>query len=327
MICMENMKDKSCLAKAPTVLPPPEHARRLTEQRNPLSRNIDRLSTREALAIMQAEDRRCFEAAERCAPQIEQTIERVIVAFRRGGRLIYVGAGTSGRLGVLDASEQPPTFGVPATMVQGFIAGGDEALRRSIEGAEDRPADGASLVRELSVGPNDVVMGIASGGRTPYVLGALAEARALGAVTVFLSCTPPLETEQGLADIQIHALVGPEIVTGSTRLKAGTVTKLILNQITTLSMIGIGKVCENLMVDLRPVNAKLVDRACRILDDLAGLDPAQARRTLEEAGMELKVALVMAGGACQAGPAREALTEAGGHVAHALAWLRKKAAQ
>lgn len=302
----------------PAPLPPAEHGKRLTEQRNPKSQNIDRLSTHEALALMQAEDRHCFEAAEKCAPQIEEAIGLVVEAFERVGRLIYVGAGTSGRLGVLDASEQPPTFGVPLTMVQGFIAGGDTALRRSIEGAEDRPEDGAALMGELEVGSADVVMGIASGGRTPYVLGALAEGRRRGAATIFLSCTPALAGEHDFADVQIHALVGPEIVTGSTRLKAGTVTKLILNQITTISMIRIGKVYENLMVDLRPVNAKLVDRACRILGELTGVEWAEAHRLLKTAGMELKVALVMAQGACKAEVACRMLSDAKGHVATAV---------
>lgn len=303
-------------------LPPPHHARRLTEQRNPASRHIDRVEIDEALAIIQHEDRRCLEAAEACRPQIRAAIECVVAAFRKGGRLIYVGAGTSGRLGVLDASEQPPTFGVPREMVQGIIAGGEEALVRSIEGAEDNPDDGASAIALRGVSERDVVFGIATGGRTPYVLGALAEARRRGAATILLTCTPPLEGEQQLADVQIHALVGPEVVTGSTRMKAGTVTKLILNQVTTVSMIRIGKVYENLMVDLRPVNRKLVDRACRILRELSGLDLDAAEALLKKSDNDLKVALVMALGGVNMDEARQKLAAAEGRVAEALETLK-----
>ncbi len=295
----------------------------MTEQRNARSMRIDRVSVREALGILQAEDRACVEAAERCAPEVERAIERVVAVFRRGGRLIYVGAGTSGRLGVLDASEQPPTFGAPPEMVQGIIAGGDAALRRSIEGAEDRPEDGAAAVAERNIEERDVVFGIASGGRTPFVLGALAEARRRGAATVLLTCTPPLPGEEDLADIQIHALVGPEVVTGSTRMKAGTVTKLILNQVTTISMVRIGKVYENLMVDLQPTNRKLVDRARRILVEVSGMDSESAGELLEASGRDLRVALVMR----LAGVDREAalarLEGAGGHVAEAIRRLRE----
>ena len=300
-------------------LPPPEHAKRLTEQRNPRSLNIDRVSIREALVIMNAEDRTCCDAAAACAPDIERAIERVTRAFQAGGRLIYVGAGTSGRLGVLDASEQPPTFGVPPEMVQGIIAGGWDALRRSVEGAEDKPADGAVAIAETNVEARDVVFGVTTGGRAPYVLGALAEARRRGAATILLTCTPPLPGEETLADVQIHALVGPEVVTGSTRLKAGTVTKLILNQVTTIAMIQIGKVYENLMVDLRPTNRKLVDRACRILREVAGIKHEAGQALLERAGMDLKVALVMAlSDLDDPQLARRRLAQAGGQVARAL---------
>lgn len=299
-------------------LPPARHASRMTEQRNPASMAIDRASVHDALAIMQAEDRKAVAAVEACGPQVERAIELVIAAFRRGGRLIYIGAGTSGRLGVLDASEQPPTFNVPPEMVQGVIAGGDAALRRSIEGAEDKPDDGIAAIAEKNVDERDVVFGITTGGRAPYVLAALAEARARGAKTILLTCTPALEGEENLADVQIQALVGPEIVTGSTRLKSGTATKLILNQVTTVSMIRIGKVYENLMVDLRPVNAKLVDRAQRILAEVAGMDPEPALATLEAAGMDLKVAIVMALSGQDADGARALLAEVGGHVAEAI---------
>lgn len=299
-------------------LPPAEHARRLTEQRNAATLRIDRVPVAEALALMRAEDHAVLHALEATAPQVERAVERVVKAFRAGGRLFYVGAGTSGRLGVLDASEQPPTFNVPREMVQGIIAGGAEALVRSIEGAEDRPEDGAAELRAREVNARDVVFGIAAGGRTPYVLGALAEARVIGAGTIFLTCTPPLEGEAELAEIQIHALVGPEVVTGSTRLKAGTVTKLILNQVTTVAMIQLGKVYENLMVDVRPVNAKLVDRACRIIGEVTGLGAADALRILREAEMDVKVAIVMAAGMLNPEQARDQLGKYEGHVAEAI---------
>jgi N-acetylmuramic acid 6-phosphate etherase len=305
-----------------TSLPPARHADRLTEQRNAATLGIDRLPIPEALALIQAEDRRCFEAAETCAPHIAQAVDLVTHAFRSGGRLFYVGAGTSGRLGVLDASEQPPTFGVDPSMVQGIIAGGPDALVRSIEGAEDRPEDGAAALKERDLTARDAVMGIATGGRTPYVLGALRYAREIGAATIFLSCTPALEGESSLADCQIHALVGPEVVTGSTRMKAGTVTKLILNQITTLSMIQMGKVYENLMVDLQMKNAKLRDRARRILAELSGLDAGLAAARLVEAGHDLKVAIVMTLADCDAREARATLDAGAGHVARAIERLR-----
>lgn len=306
----------------PIDLPPRRHAERLTEQRNPRTMTIDRVDTAEGLAMLAAEDRLCLEASEAVAPEVAGAIDLVVAAFQGGGRLIYVGAGTSGRLGVLDASEQPPTFGVEPTMVQGIIAGGPEALARSVEGAEDDPADGAKAIDEAGVGPRDAVMGLAAGGRTPYVLGALRRARELGAATIFLSCTPALEGEENLADCQIHALVGPEPITGSTRMKAGTVTKLILNRITTLSMVRIGKVYENLMVDLKPTNAKLRDRAARILGEIAGLRHEAAAKKLDEADHDLKVAIVMALGGSDAEEAARTLERDGGHVASALRRLK-----
>ncbi len=284
---------------------------------------IDRMTIAEALAVLQAADREAVEAVVACAPQIERAVEMVVAAFGRGGRLLYAGAGTSGRLGVLDASEQPPTFNVPAEQVQGIIAGGWDALRKSIEGAEDRPEQGADAVAEHDVDSRDVVFGITTGGRAPFVLGALAEARRRGAPTILLTCTPPLEGEENLADLQIAALTGPEVITGSTRMKAGTATKLILNQVTTLSMVRIGKVYENLMVDVRPVNDKLVDRAERILNEVAGLDRTRAGELLARAGNDLKVAIVMALTGQDATAARERLTAVGGHVAEAIRRARQ----
>jgi N-acetylmuramic acid 6-phosphate etherase len=304
-------------------LPPARHAERLTEQRNPATRNIDRLPIAEALALIHAEDRRCFEAVEACAPQIVRAVELVTRAFYNGGRLVYVGAGTSGRLGVLDASEQPPTFGAPPDQVQGIIAGGAEALVRSIEGAEDRPEDGEAALRERALVADDVVMGIATGGRTPFVLGALRYARSIGAATILLTCTPPLDGEHELAACQIHALTGPEVVTGSTRMKAGTATKLILNQITTLAMIQYGKVFENLMVDVQLKNAKLRDRARRILVELTGLDNDAAKVRLREARNDLKVAIVMTLARCDAENAHRRLNDERGHVARAIAQIKR----
>jgi N-acetylmuramic acid 6-phosphate etherase len=313
----EPMKRQSSAPLTPTALPDPRHGSRLTEQRNPRSRRIDHMSPAEALAAMHAEDREALGAVERCAPRVAAAIDRVVESFRRGGRLIYVGAGTSGRLGVLDASEQPPTFGVPPTMVQGIIAGGRAALTRSIEGAEDHAEEGAAAIDEREVDERDTVFGITTGGRAAFVLGALAEARRRRAATVLLTCTPALEGESDLADVQIHALVGPEIVTGSTRLKAGTATKLILNQVSTLAMIRIGKVYENLMVDLRPVNAKLADRSRRILIELTGLEPEAAEAVLNRAG-HLKTALVMELAGVDREAAERRLKQAEGRVAEAL---------
>lgn len=307
----------------PFQLPPSRHAERLTERRNERTKGIDRATIAEALAMLHAEDRAACEAAAAAAPEVARAIELVVEAFRASGRLIYVGAGTSGRLGVLDASEQPPTFGVPRETVQGIIAGGPEALTRSIEGAEDRADEGAAKIDEIGAGPNDAVMGITTGGRAPFVLAALARARARGARTILLACTPPLEGESGLADCQIRALSGPEPVTGSTRMKAGTATKLILNQITTIAMIQMGKVYENLMVDLRPTNEKLVDRARRILREVTGLDEASAAARLEEAGRDLKAAIIMSLAGCDAATAREKLAERGGRVAEAIRALKK----
>lgn len=304
-------------------LPPLRHAERLTEQRNPRTKGIDRASIAEALAMLHAEDREVLKASEAAAGDVARAIEVVVEAFRAGGRLFYVGAGTSGRLGVLDASEQPPTFGVPPEMVQGIIAGGEAALTRSIEGAEDDPADGARALEERGARPPDVVMGITTGGRAPFVLGALRHARERGMKTILLACTPALEKEENLADVQIHALVGPEPVTGSTRMKAGTVTKLILNQITTVAMIQLGKVYENLMVDVQPRNAKLRDRARRILMELTGLDEAAAEARLGKTGYDLKTALVMNLAGCGAEEARAALERQGGHVAATIRDLKR----
>ena len=264
-----------------------------TESRNLDSTNIDAKSTSEIVQIFHEEDRKAVAAVEAESEAIARAIELCINAFRSGGRLFYVGAGTSGRLGVLDASECPPTFSTPPEMVQGIIAGGDVALRRSVEGEEDKPESGASAVRERQLTQRDVIVGIASSGRTPYVIGALKEAHAVGATTMFLCCVPPPEQLTEWVTHFITPIVGPEIIAGSTRLKAGTATKLVLNMLTTVSMIKLGKVYDNLMVDVHASNTKLVARSIRIVQAVTGVDTAVAEKALAEAGGHAKLAIVM----------------------------------
>ncbi len=294
---------------------------RLTEQRNPRSARIDTLSALEIVDLINAEDRMVADAVAEERMALASTIDMVVEAFRAGGRLIYVGAGTSGRLGVLDAAEMPPTFGTDPTMVQGIIAGGLEALVRSQEGAEDSREDGATAVDDRHVGPKDFVLGIATSGTTPYVHGALARARELGARTGFLLCTQPSPELVETHDVVIAPLVGPEVVTGSTRMKAGTATKLVLNVITTGAMIRIGKVFGNLMVDLQATCEKLQDRGERILMQTLGLDRAEALALLTEAGGHVKTALVMGGHGVTADEAARMLSAAEGVLARVLADL------
>lgn len=264
-----------------------------TESRNLNATNIDLKSTSEIVRIFHEEDRKAVAAVEAESEAIARAIELCIEAFRSGGRLFYVGAGTSGRLGVLDASECPPTFSTSPEMVQGIIAGGDVALRRSVEGEEDKPESGASAVREQQLTPQDVIVGIASSGRTPYVIGALKEAHAVGATTMFLCCVPPPEELREWVTHFITPIVGPEIIAGSTRLKAGTATKLVLNMLTTASMIKLGKVYNNLMVDVHASNTKLVARSIRIVQAVTGVDASTAETALAEAGGRAKLAIVM----------------------------------
>ena len=264
----------------------------LTEQRNPRSRHLDRMTTRKVLELIHSEDFNAIRAIEPEMDRIEQAVELIVRAFRRNGRLIYVGAGTSGRLGVLDAAECPPTFGSDPDRVQGVIAGGWEALRKSIERAEDFPEKGAEEIRARRVSERDVVVGIAASSTTPFVVGALREAHSLQAKTVFITCNPSPDSIPE-ADITITLLVGPEVVTGSTRMKAGTATKLVLNMLTTTAMIRIGKVFQNLMVDLTATCNKLVDRSHRMISTLTGLSCAATDRLLTEAGGKVKTALVM----------------------------------
>ena len=289
-----------------------------TEKRNPASANIDSLDTLSMVRVINAQDAKVATAVGRVSREIAAAVDAIAEAFGRGGRLFYVGAGTSGRLGVLDASECPPTFGVRRTLVQGIIAGGRRALVRSIEGAEDDPGQGAAEIDRRRVGKRDVVIGIAACGLTPFVRGAVARARARGAVTGFVTCAP--EARKSIrADIIINPVVGPEVVTGSTRMKAGTATKLVLNTLTTAAMIRIGKVYGNLMVDLRATNAKLRDRSERIVIAAAGSDGAKlsrphARKLLAAAGGSAKLSILMHLRGIDAAPARKLLRSVGGSL-------------
>ncbi len=265
----------------------------ITEQQNPNSTDIDLKLISDIVQIFHEEDRKAVEAVAAESKAITHAVEMIVGAFRHGGRLYYIGAGTSGRLGVLDASECPPTFSTEPEMVQGIIAGGDIALRKAVEGEEDKSERGAQAVQEHQLTSQDVLVGIASSGRTPYVLGALKEAHAIGVKTIFLSCVPPAEELKEFVNHFITPIVGPEIITGSTRLKAGTATKLVLNMLTTISMVKLGKVYNNLMVDVNASNTKLVERSIRIVQTVTGVDAALADTTLKQAGGSVKIAIVM----------------------------------
>ena len=268
-------------------------AKALTEQQNPASARLDAMSTLEIVDLMNQQDRLVADAVHAAREAIAEAVEIIVAAFQAGGRLFYIGAGTSGRLGVLDAAECPPTFGTAPEQVQGLIAGGRDALVTAVEGAEDRPEGGAEALRERGFTARDVLVGIAACGLTPFVRGGLAEARRLGAPTIFVTCNPGTE-RLAEADVVLCAAVGPEVLTGSTRLKAGTATKLILNTLTTATMVRLGKCYGNLMVDLKCTNRKLLLRSIRMLRQLCGLDEETARCTLDAAGGQLKVAIVMA---------------------------------
>ena len=280
---------------------------RLTERRNPRTRDIDRASPLELVDLIGAEDATVPAAVAGAREAMAAAISLIEAALRSGGRLLYVGAGTSGRLGVLDAAECPPTFGTPPEMVLGVIAGGTRALVRSVEGAEDDVNTGIAVVTEHGVGPRDVVVGIAASGTTPYVGAALAQAQTLGARTVLVACSEPSRLLRETCDVCIVVLVGPEVITGSTRMKAGTATKLVLNTLSTGAMVRLGKTYGNLMVDLRAWNAKLQDRSERILMEVAGLDRADAGELLARADGRVKVALVMAAAGVDAGEAERRL--------------------
>ena len=263
-----------------------------TEHNNPRSETIDRLSTLEIVNLINAEDMLVAPAVGKEHKNIAAAVDMIVERFRKGGRLFYVGAGTSGRLGVLDASECPPTFGVRPSLVQGIIAGGRGALVRAVEGAEDNADEGARAVKKYKVHRKDVIVGIAACGMTPYVRGVLRQATRTGAGTIFITCAPQA-VKDAPAQIIINPAVGPEIISGSTRMKAGTATKLVLNTITTTAMIKMGKVYGNLMVDLNATNQKLRDRSQRIVTQLTGLSRAKAVKLLKEAKGKVKAAIVM----------------------------------
>lgn len=264
----------------------------ITEQRNPNSMNVDSLSALEIVQLMNQEDKQVPLAIEKCLPQIAQAVECIVAAFQQGGRLVYIGAGTSGRLGVLDASECPPTFGVLPEMVKGIIAGGERALRHPIEGAEDSKSQAVVDLQTIQFSSKDVLVGIAASGRTPYVIGALEYAKSLGSVTVSITSNPN-SAMANIVDIAIDTVVGPEVLTGSSRLKSGTAQKLVLNMLTTASMILMGKCYQNLMVDVQASNEKLKARAIRIVMQATDCDKALAEDTLKQADQNAKLAIMM----------------------------------
>ena len=264
----------------------------ITEQRNPNSMHVDSLSALDIVQLMNDEDKQVPLAIEKCLPQIAQAVECIVAAFQQGGRLVYIGAGTSGRLGVLDASECPPTFGVSPEMVKGIIAGGERALRHPIEGAEDSKAQAVIDLQTIQFSSKDVLVGIAASGRTPYVIGALEYAKSLGSVTVSIASNPN-SAMANIVDIAIDTVVGPEVLTGSSRLKSGTAQKLVLNMLTTASMILMGKCYQNLMVDVQASNEKLKARAIRIVMQATDCDKALAEETLKQADQNAKLAIMM----------------------------------
>ncbi|MCW9715790.1 N-acetylmuramic acid 6-phosphate etherase [Avibacterium sp. 21-594] len=263
-----------------------------TEQRNPNSMNLDELSALEIVQLMNAEDKNVPLTIEKCLPKIATAVEKIVQAFQQGGRLVYIGAGTSGRLGVLDASECPPTFGVSNEMVKGIIAGGERALRHPIEGAEDNPQSAVENLQEIDFNEKDILVGIAASGRTPYVLGGLDYAKSLGATTVAIASNANSPMAQA-AEIAIITAVGAEVLTGSSRLKSGTAQKLVLNMLTTASMVLMGKCYQNLMVDVQASNQKLVARAVRIVMQATDCTAEQAEQTLNSAHNNAKVAILM----------------------------------
>jgi len=293
-----------------------------TEQRNPRSRHIDRKSTLDILRVLNGEDALVARAVRRELPQIARAVDAIVKRFQRGGRLFYIGAGTSGRLAVLDAAECPPTFGTSPEMVQAIIAGGERALRSAVEGAEDSAANGARDLRRAGVERKDVVVGIAASGTTPYVLGALKYARRRGAATIGVTANPksPLAKQ---ARIAIAPATGPEAITGSTRLKAGTAQKMVLNLLSTTAMVRLGKVYENWMVNVALTNNKLRRRGARILEEAAGVNLSTAEHALRQTGHDLPAALVMLKTGSSAQEARRRLRAAGGNIRQALA-LQKK---
>ena len=289
----------------------------MTEQPNPASAKIDALPTEEMLRVMNSEDRKVADAVGREIPAIARAVDAIVAAIEAGGRLFYIGAGTSGRLGVLDASECPPTFSVSQDLVQGIIAGGEPALSRATEATEDDPASGARDLLARGFTGSDILVGLAASGRTPYVMGAVAEARRAGAVTIGISCTPDSELARAV-DMPITPVVGPEIVAGSTRLKSGTAQKLVLNMLSTGAFIRLGYVFGNLMVNVQPTNRKLEDRARRIIARAAGVTEARAGELLEGSGRSVRTAIVMARLGVEREEAERRLAATRGRVSQAI---------
>lgn len=289
----------------------------VSESRNPQTMDLDALSTLEMVERFNEQDAQVAQAVKATLPAVAQAVDAAAGALKAGGRIIYMGAGTSGRLGVLDASECPPTFGVPHGLVVGLIAGGPGALLKAVEGAEDNPQLGADDLKSLQLTAQDLVVGLAASGRTPYVIGGLQYARAAGCITVAVSCNPdsPIARE---ADIAISPVVGPEALTGSTRLKSGTAQKLVLNMISTGAMVKFGKVYQNLMVDMKATNVKLVDRACRMVMEATGVAREEAQAVLEQTGYEVKPAILMVLTGLDAQAAQERLAAYGGFLRAAL---------
>ena len=286
---------------------------RATEAQNPHSRQIDKLSTVDILAIINAEDAKVALALRAALPQVAQAVDLIVEGLERGGRLIYAGAGTSGRLGILDAVECLPTFSAPPDLIQGLIAGGKRALTQAVEGAEDEAGAAENDLRARGLRAIDVVCGIAASGRTPYVIGALTYARQLGAASIAIACNPDSRIVQ-LADIGISVDLGPEVISGSTRMKAGSAQKMLLNMLSTASMIRLGKVYGNLMVDVRVTNQKLMRRALELVMRLGEVDEARARMLLEAADLEVKTAVVMQRLSVDAARARAELASANGRL-------------
>jgi N-acetylmuramic acid 6-phosphate etherase len=289
----------------------------ITEQSYEGSRDLDRLPTTDILAVMNAADAEVSAAVAREIPRIARAVDAIAAALERSRHLVYIGAGTSGRLGVLDAAEVPPTFGVPRDLVRAIIAGGDTAMFRSSESSEDDPEAGARDLMASGFVAADVLVGIAASGRTPYVLGAIAKAREIGAITCSISCVPDSALSRAV-DFPIEPVVGPEILTGSTRLRAGTATKLVLNMISTAVMVRLGHVYGNLMVNVQPTNQKLEDRARRIVAQAGGVDPERATVLFEEAGRSVRTAIVMAKRGVDRAEAERRLAQSHGRIAEAL---------
>ena len=295
----------------------------ITEQRNPNTCNLDQMTSLEIVTVINQEDAGVAPAIAPCLPVIAGLVDRIVEAFRADGRLIYIGAGTSGRLGVLDASECPPTYGVPAGQVLGLIAGGDWALRHSVEGAEDDAELGVRDVQAIGLHSRDVLVGIAASGRTPYTLAALHYAREIGATVGCIVNTPDSPMAQ-VAAYPIVVLTGPEVVAGSTRMKSGTAQKMVLNMLSTAAMVRSGKVYGNLMVDVQASNAKLVQRATNIVRDVTGVEPAEARAAIERYGSAKVAICALLSGISDGDAVRAALTAHGGHLRPALAALAQR---